>query len=65
MNIFIDCRRGCSDHDRAWEFSIGTRIADLRLYRDGIARVHGMANVQAEELVEYVYYTSLIRRRLN
>lgn len=23
-------------------------------YSDGIARVHGMANVQAEELVEYV-----------
>lgn len=24
-------------------------------YSDGIARVHGMANVQAEELVEYVH----------
>jgi F0F1-type ATP synthase alpha subunit len=23
-------------------------------YSDGIARVHGMTNVQAEELVEYV-----------
>lgn len=24
----------------------------IRYYRDGIARVHGLANVQAEELVE-------------
>lgn len=28
--------------------------ADWWPYSDGIARVHGMANVQAEELVEYV-----------
>lgn len=27
---------------------------DNALYSDGIARVHGMSNVQAEELVEYV-----------
>lgn len=29
-------------------------VANLRDYSDGIARVHGMGNVQAEELVEYV-----------
>lgn len=28
-------------------------------HSDGIARVHGMANVQAEELVEYVFPATL------
>lgn len=28
--------------------------ADVVIPSDGIARVHGLANVQAEELVEYV-----------
>lgn len=28
--------------------------ANIGPHSDGIARVHGMANVQAEELVEYV-----------
>lgn len=27
-----------------------------RIFSDGIARVHGLANVQAEELVEYVIF---------
>lgn len=30
-------------------------------YSDGIARVHGMNNVQAEELVEYVASTAPAR----
>jgi F-type H+-transporting ATPase subunit alpha len=30
---------------------------------DGIARVHGMSNVQAEELVEYVVVLPLTRRK--
>jgi len=30
------------------------RLADFSVHSDGIARVHGMSNVQAEELVEYV-----------
>ncbi len=30
---------------------------------DGIARVHGMSNVQAEELVEYVVMQPCIRRK--
>ena len=29
-------------------------------FSDGIARVHGMANVQAEELVEYVQAMSIL-----
>lgn len=29
-------------------------VTDNFPHSDGIARVHGMANVQAEELVEYV-----------
>lgn len=28
--------------------------ADMSFLSDGIARVHGLTNVQAEELVEYV-----------
>lgn len=31
------------------------KLCLTRLNSDGIARVHGMSNVQAEELVEYVY----------
>ena len=31
-------------------------------YSDGIARVHGMNNVQAEELVEYVIPSEMVRR---
>lgn len=33
-------------------------VADSDPHSDGIARVHGMANVQAEELVEYVSPTA-------
>lgn len=31
--------------------------ANAKLFSDGIARVHGLANVQAEELVEYVFHS--------
>lgn len=31
---------------------------------DGIARVHGMNNVQAEELVEYVHTAKLLCLRM-
>ena len=34
------------------------------VYSDGIARVHGMANVQAEELVEYATLGSQARLKL-
>lgn len=36
-----------------------TMSTNLRFDSDGIARVHGMNNVQAEELVEYVCLTKL------
>jgi hypothetical protein len=41
-----------SNGERSKVETVSRVVADWSLYSDGIARVHGMANVQAEELVE-------------
>ena len=52
--LAVSCPSGTLQYKSYEETSPNEQESLTGINSDGIARVHGMANVQAEELVEYV-----------